>query len=538
MKQIACLVSLMVMGACSTTPTDPTDTDSGETGAGSSGSDSGSGSGSTVPTSPTGTSSTGTSTTGTSTTGTGTDTTTTTTDQATVVSSVNVRAFHAVGDGVTDDRAAIQAALNSGAQEVVIPNGTFVVGMGAGYWCLTVPAGVTLRGETRDGAIIQQAAGIGASVRLLQIAADNVTVRDLTLDGNHGKQTVDEHRSGVFATGANNLTLRRVTARGFSGDGFYLYLGSNNAMVDSVLATGNDRNGITFGGGTTSGTVTKSSFVGNAAQQFDSEPGSGATVDGLTITNNTLDAQGQSNDYVLTVSGSSSKARSKGWTVANNTLNGPTYIVWADNITLSGNVGVNPTTKPAAMIYRTSDGVTITNNTWTMSAAGASTVSALSVVGTGTGSAPSNVTIDHNSVSFTGKSPAFGVNVSGALSVSITDNILSGPGRAAAGYAGVFLRATDINDAFRTAVVERNTISNWGAYGVSIAGNSTAKLSSVVIVDNLFEDTAATMTTAASLDDGTGAAKSIALYGNTLTGGVKTLAIRIPTGATLNTTGN
>ena len=40
---------------------------------------------------------------------------------------VNVKDFGAVGDGVADDTAAIQAAINSGAKEVFIPSGTYIV---------------------------------------------------------------------------------------------------------------------------------------------------------------------------------------------------------------------------------------------------------------------------------------------------------------------------------------------------------------------------------------------------------------------------
>ena len=40
---------------------------------------------------------------------------------------VSVKDFGAAGDGIKDDRAAIQAALDSGASEIVIPFGTYAV---------------------------------------------------------------------------------------------------------------------------------------------------------------------------------------------------------------------------------------------------------------------------------------------------------------------------------------------------------------------------------------------------------------------------
>lgn len=55
---------------------------------------------------------------------------------------VSVKDFGAKGDGVTDDTAAIQAALNSGATKITVPKGTYITGP------LTIPNWVHLVGET------------------------------------------------------------------------------------------------------------------------------------------------------------------------------------------------------------------------------------------------------------------------------------------------------------------------------------------------------------------------------------------------------
>jgi hypothetical protein len=54
---------------------------------------------------------------------------------------VSVKDFGAVGDGVTDDTVAIQAALNSGAKRVDVPVLTYLIGN------ITMPSGVLLSGE-------------------------------------------------------------------------------------------------------------------------------------------------------------------------------------------------------------------------------------------------------------------------------------------------------------------------------------------------------------------------------------------------------
>jgi hypothetical protein len=55
---------------------------------------------------------------------------------------VSVKDFGAVGDGVTDDTAAIQAALDSGAKLILLPRGDYKITS-----TLTIPTSVILRGD-------------------------------------------------------------------------------------------------------------------------------------------------------------------------------------------------------------------------------------------------------------------------------------------------------------------------------------------------------------------------------------------------------
>lgn len=424
---------------------------------------------------------------------------------------VSITAYGASPD-LADNRAAIQAALNANVGgAVTVPSGRYTIGRtSAAYYGLTIPAGTTLRGESRDSSVLVQAAGTALSVRLLEVDAPGVTVQGLTLDGQRSLQTADEHRAGVFATAAR-LTVRDVIATGFSGDGLYLYTGADASTIDSVLVYDNGRNGLTYGGQITDGVITGSTFNGNAAQQVDSEPGSPNTVNGITITGCTIESAG---DYALTVSGSSATALSHGWNVAGNTINGAVLVVGATQVAIKGNHGTNASNKPSVRVYRTAADVAIADNDFVVTAAEAG----IDVLGTGPGHAASNVAISGNKI----RGGSIGIRASGALSVSVTGNTLAYP--RGGGYAAIMLRATDATTPFASRVVAGNTATGYDR-GLLVAGvtGSTATLTALTAMGNAL---GADMV----LDDGSGALQAATLTGNT------DRIARWPAGAAITTT--
>lgn len=406
----------------------------------------------------------------------------------TLTPSCSAAEFGARGDGRTDNRAALQNAIDQCAVVHVHPGRYLVSSQGRAAFDLNVPAGRSIVGGGRDTTALVQAVA-GPNVRLLQVSGAGVTISDLTLDGSKAVQTVDEHRAGVFATGAPNLTLRNLKAQNFTGDGFYIYNGSNNVTVENAIGIDNDRNGITFGGGTTGGTVTGSTFSGNAAQQLDSEPGLGAAVNKLTVTNSRFDA---SNDYAVTMSGSGN-TQSSGWTVKDNVINGGVLAVWLDNSEISGNRGTNSSTKPCYTVYRRSSDVTISGNDCVQTQTSRDSIPGVLVQGTGPASMPANVTVARNRIQVTGRATSFGVRAEGVASVSIVGNTLIGPGRAAAGHAGVYLRSTIVGSPLKSAIVDGNNIWNWSDSALRLAGNTTPSGSAVIQAlefnDNVLGDT-------------------------------------------------
>lgn len=423
----------------------------------------------------------------------------------------NVLDYGAAGDGVTDDRAAFQSALDTCAGATVyVPIGVYDLGQNGGnFWCVAIHAGTTLRGESRTGSVLRMRAGVGPSVQLLQVeSAPDVTLLDLTLDGAATAQTVDPHRAGIFAKFSPRLAVRHVTALGFTGDGIYIYDGSDDALVDDVLAIGNGRNGLTLGGSTTGGVFRGSQFVGNVAEQFDSEGGpQGGPIDDVTITGCTFDALGASNDYVLTMTGSSAAVRSARWTVTDNVVNGSALAVWITDVLYARNTGVNTSDKPSVRVYRSCDRVRIEDNILSTTTPAAFDAGALVyVTGTDPGQAPGGVVIARNVLSTT--APAFGVSAICARDVQVSDNVIRG-----VGAIGVFVRATRVDEPVRSALIERNAVSGFGV-GVLLGGNGAAKIWRAAIEDNVFTGA----TAALSLDDGLGETLDVTQARNTADG--------------------
>jgi hypothetical protein len=411
---------------------------------------------------------------------------------------------------MTDDRTTIQNMINVGAGGLVtIPNGTYSISQHPGnFWCLTIPQGTILRGESRDGVVLQQAPGLGTSVQLIQVEAPDVTIESMTLDGNKSNQSEDPHRAGIFAKGAPRVTFRNVTAFNFTGDGFYIYDGSDDATVYNCLATNNDRNGLTLGGRTTGGTFTNSQFTANVAEQFDSEGGS--PINNVVITGCLFDGMGRSNDYVLTMTGHSSDTQSSGWVVTHNTVNGPALILHSHDMIYADNVGVNPTDKSSLLVYRSNDRILISRNVLSKTGAGKDQA-IINIVGTGLGQSSGDVLVSKNVLSTTAS--VNGVNAVCARDVIVVDNTITGSGITAGGEAGIFVRTTRVEEPVNSAIIQRNTVSGFGNYGVFLGGNGEAKIMYVDISNNSF-----TNVPAMRLNDDTNAAQDVVQHSNQFTG--------------------
>jgi hypothetical protein len=137
---------------------------------------------------------------------------------------VNVKDFGAVGDGTTDDSAAIQAALASAVStkaEVFFPGGTFVAAN------LPVTPGLHLRGSGRDRTTILSTDGSTVFTSTTTAGLlEHVIIEGMTISGRgpgvgtgHGIHMPDD---GSGSGGIFRSTFRDLYVVGFGGRGIYL----------------------------------------------------------------------------------------------------------------------------------------------------------------------------------------------------------------------------------------------------------------------------------------------------------------------------
>lgn len=141
----------------------------------------------------------------------------------------NVLDYGAKGDGTTDDTAAIQAAINSGASEVVFPagktylvspNSSYVTPEGGAGICINVPSNIRL---VMYGATILQksgTAGTGAIIGNSASTVTNVTIEGGIVNGNSNNTT--GNMNGVVLFNSTNCQIKNVTIQStrFIGVGF------------------------------------------------------------------------------------------------------------------------------------------------------------------------------------------------------------------------------------------------------------------------------------------------------------------------------
>lgn len=171
---------------------------------------------------------------------------------------VNVRDFGAVGDGVTDDRAAIQSAIDSISEGGVIlfPKGVFLIETEILTDPSNMRAGIKLYSNqimqgSGWGSVIKLADNIPTDVSTVSLICNedqtgvgntNIVIRDMTIDGNKANQDIpsmeeaDEWECVDFDTVSDsviyNCHIKNAVAEGYDGDKSARCLFLNNKVTD------------------------------------------------------------------------------------------------------------------------------------------------------------------------------------------------------------------------------------------------------------------------------------------------------------------
>ena len=140
--------------------------------------------------------------------------------QAKLRERVSVKDFGAIGNGVTDDTAAIQLALTA-ARSVYFPAGTYEA------QGLSVPANTVVYGDGASTTLRDQTAAVAR--HMFTLAGDNIKLRDMVIEGGQGASTSTYYATNTAIVNANDaadysdIELSGLEIRGWGAGGISIY---------------------------------------------------------------------------------------------------------------------------------------------------------------------------------------------------------------------------------------------------------------------------------------------------------------------------
>ncbi len=344
---------------------------------------------------------------------------------------VNVKDFGAVGDGVTDDTAAFNAAIGSGNVSVYVPEGTYIVSESSGSACISLKSNLKISGAGMGVTVIKRADNATTSFERMMygVGVSNVTVSDLTLDSNGANQnSAYEHHHAFMVTwdgtyGSSDIFLTRVEAKDTIGDTFFFHLKSTNCHMTDCISDNPLRVGANVGF-LDGGSIKGCDFRNQKTNGIKTEPNDpGDVARNISIVGNTF-----SSDWAL------------GSGVGGVTLGSPTTAT-LNGISIVGNtfIGIDV----PVLLSKAAKNITVTGNTMLGCR---HVVRALSFT-SGLGDIQENILISNNSaydVTHTGTSDMYTFALYNAKNCTIKDNILVQAAGGAVARFGDFRECNDV----------------------------------------------------------------------------------------------
>lgn len=144
---------------------------------------------------------------------------------------VNVLDYGADSTGVSDSTTAIQDAIDSGASEIYLPAGSYSITK----LSIINKDGLHLYGKN---AVLEfTGTPVNGTHALAIIQSSNITISDITVDGNNESRGALEGSHNISIYGCRNVVFDSVVSKYSSSDGWYVNRSSTGATINGYALT-------------------------------------------------------------------------------------------------------------------------------------------------------------------------------------------------------------------------------------------------------------------------------------------------------------
>jgi hypothetical protein len=455
-----------------------------------------------------------------------------------------ITAYGAVS-GSADNTAAVQAAVDAAAVDdtIEIPAGSFTCRKATSVAAVVCSKRLHWIGTgtlemANDEAMDGDPFGNSHATLYFNNGASGSTFSNFSMNGNKngaggpteyvGFEQYEHHRGIFFNQGCTDVVFNNVSIRNYTGDAVQLYNECRRFQFLNCTMEWCQRDHITLSPFSNENCVQDvlidgCTLRGASNQQVDNEHGPAHNV---TIRNCTLVCADNALSIGLTVAGAGYGIEnpSCNWLVHNNTITGAMRFTWTSKSKIYNNVFTNVRAVSTIELERGQSDNEIYGNTIVQTQNSVSNLAGIYANGT-EGGGTVRLYVHDNDITVSNRAQSFGIRLDGVVSARIENNNIFGPGLTSAGYSGVRFRGSVLDRDISWALVNGNTIKNWGQNGISLAGNvlGTPRMMYLEALDNEFlNDSGTAMTRGIVLDDSSLVLYSCTVTGNTFGAGVTT----------------